>query len=76
MKDSFVRVATATPEIKVADTEYNAEAIIKLIKEAAFNEAAVIVFPELAITGSSCGDLFYNRTLLSAAQNALIKILE
>lgn len=76
MKDSFVRVAAATPEIKVADTEYNAEAIIKLIKEAAFNEAAVIVFPELAITGSSCGDLFYNRTLLSAAQNALIKILE
>jgi predicted amidohydrolase len=46
MKDSFVRVAAATPEIKVADPMYNADLIIKLIKDASFNQAAAIVFPE------------------------------
>ena len=76
MKDSFVRVAAATPEIKVADPMYNADLIIKLIKEASFNQAAAIVFPELSLTGYTCGDLFLNRTLLSKAQSALLKIME
>lgn len=76
MKDSFVRIAAATNELKVADTEYNANEIIKLIKEASFNETAAIVFPELSLTGASCGDLFLNRTLLSGTQKALIKIIE
>ena len=76
MKDSFVRVAAATPEIKVADTDFNASEIIKLIKEASYNQSAIVVFPELSITGYTCGDLFLNKTLLEGAQKALVKIIE
>ena len=64
MKDGFLRVACATPEIKVADCENNANNIIKLIKEANDNDVALIVFPELCITAYTCNDLFYQDELL------------
>ena len=76
MKDGFLRVAAATPEIKVADCEYNADRIIELIKQAAENSASVVVFPELCITGYTCGDLFLQKVLLDGAKKALIKIME
>lgn len=74
MKDGFLRVAAVTPDIKVADCDHNADEIIKYAKEAARNEASVIVFPELCITGSTCGDLFLQKTLLDGAKAALEKI--
>ena len=76
MKDGFIRVASATPDIKVADCDYNADRIIELIRQAADNSASVVVFPELCITGYTCGDLFLQKTLLDGAWSALEKIID
>ena len=74
MKDGFIRVAAATPDIKVADCDYNADRIIELIRQAAEEDASIVVFPELCITGYTCGDLFLQKVLLDGAKNALVKI--
>ncbi len=74
MKDGFIRAAAATPEIKVADCEYNADRIIELARQAAADDASIIVFPELCVTGYTCGDLFLQKTLLDGAKKAVIKI--
>ena len=58
MKHGFIKVCTATPNVKVADTAYNTEAIIKNIKEASTVGVKLIVFPELSVTGYTCVDLF------------------
>lgn len=76
MKDGFIRAGAATPEIKVADCDYNAEKIISLINEAAEKGVSVLVFPELCITGATCGDLFLQKALIDGARKALDKILE
>lgn len=76
MKDGFIKVAAATPEIKVADCKHNAKQIISLAKELAKKDVKLAVFPELCITGYTCQDLFYQTTLLDGAKNALITILE
>ena len=74
MRDGYVKVAAVTPKIRVADTEYNANIICDYITEAADAGAKVIVFPELAITGYTCGDLFLQEVLLEGARDALLKI--
>lgn len=74
MKDGFVKVATVTPDIKVADCEFNKEQIIQGIKKAESREIKVLVFPELCLTGYTCGDLFLQEPLLRAAKKALIEI--
>ena len=71
MKDGFVKVAAATPKIKVADTQYNAEAIISEVKEACADGAKIVVLPELCITGYSCSDLFLQDKLLASAREQL-----
>lgn len=76
MKDGFIRAAAATPDIKVADCGYNADRIIELIKQAAAENASLVVFPELCITGYTCGDLFLQKVLLDGAKKALVKIAE
>lgn len=76
MDYGLLRVASATPKIKVADCEYNAQKIINLIEEANQNSAKIIVLPELVITGSSCGDLFLQNTLIQNAEKALTSIVE
>ena len=58
MKQGFVKVASATPGIRVADPVYNARAICTQAKEAAEHGAKIIVFPELCVTGYTCNDLF------------------
>lgn len=74
MKDGFVRCASATVDIKVADTDYNTSNIIKAIEDAAQNDIKLIVFPELCITGYTCGDLFLQKILIDSAKDSLIKI--
>ncbi len=74
MKNGFVKVATFTPKIKVADTAYNAEKIIEAIELADKKGVQVLTFPKLSITGSTCADLFYSDTLLNGALTALKKI--
>ena len=58
MKHGFIKVAAMTPKIKVADPIYNAKEIGKGIEEALSKGAKIVVFPELCLTGYTCGDLF------------------
>lgn len=76
MNFGFVRTAAATPDVRVADCVYNAEKIISVSFDAAKENAQVIVFPELCLTGYTCGDLFLQKTLLECAQKQLIYIAE
>ena len=75
MKDGFVKVACATPRLRVADCAYNTSRIETMIGEAAEQGAALCVFPELAVTGCTCGDLFLHDALLRAAEDGLTRIL-
>ena len=72
----FYRVSSAVPVIRVADVKYNAEQIIKCIQEADNKTSALIVFPELCITGYTCGDLFNQSALLNSARNTLYYITQ
>lgn len=76
MKDGFIKVAAATPELAVADCTFNTEQIISLMKKAQKQGSSVIVFPELCITGYCCSDLFSQDRLLEAAESSLIKIIK
>ncbi|MCD7709023.1 MAG: NAD(+) synthase [Clostridiales bacterium] len=77
MKDGFIKVAAVTPRIKVADCAYNGEQIRACMEQACVAaEAAIVVFPELCITGYSCGDLFWQESLLARAQDELMQIAE
>ncbi len=75
MRDGFIKIASVTPSVKVADVAYNTGEIIKLYKEACAAGAKIIVFPKLAVTGSTCGDLFLQEALLAAAGSGLQQIL-
>ena len=76
MRHGFIKVAAATPDIRVADVDYNKVQIIKQMDEAAEAGAKIIVFPELCITGYTCSDLFLQDILLNSAKKALVKIAE
>ncbi|MDE7182631.1 MAG: NAD(+) synthase [Clostridia bacterium] len=76
MQYGFVKVCAATPEISVADVEFNTKQIIKAIKESAENGSQLTVFPELCVCGYTCGDLFNQTALISACENALKEICE
>lgn len=75
MKYGFVKVAAAVPAVKVADCLFNAEQTEKLIFRADEQGVEVIVFPELNLTGYSCGDLFGQNLLLEEAEMALVQLL-
>lgn len=75
-QDGFFRVAAATPAIRVADCAGNAEAVLAALQDAAADGAGAVVFPELCLTGYTCGDLFHDEALLAAAQQALACILQ
>ena len=75
MTHGFIKTAAVTPKVQVADPEGNAREIIRLAKEAAGNGAKIIVFPELCITGYTCGDLFLQELLLESAKEALLQII-
>ncbi len=70
----FVRVATATPKLKVGNPDYNSEEIVRLLREAQSHNTQAIFFPELSITGYTCGDLFHNFELIEGAQAGLEKV--
>ena len=74
MQYGFIKVCAATVKIKVADVKFNTTNIISAIKSADREGAQLIVFPELCVTGYTCGDLFNQRTLTDAALNALSDI--
>lgn len=74
MKDGFIKLAAATVNIRVADTDYNTDNIICTIERAHKDGAKLIVFPELCITAYTCGDLFLQRSLLLGAAQGLERI--
>lgn len=63
MRHGFVKVAAATPDIRVADVEYNTEQICRAIDQAYEKGAKIVAFPELCVTGYTCGDLFTQNVL-------------
>ncbi len=70
----FFRVAAAVPDLKVADINYNTNRIIEMIRDAARKGVSAITFPELSITGASCGDLYSHQRLLEWSEKALMNI--
>ena len=76
MRQGFVKAAPVTPKIKVADTKYNAELILDMMKESTRQGAKIVVFPELCLTGYTCQDLFLQERLLQGAKDALMKLVK
>lgn len=75
MKDyGFLRVAAAVPVVRVASVKHNVKEICRLAEEAESKEASVVVFPELSVTGSTCGDLFHNTLLADEAEKGICSI--
>ena len=75
MQDGFIKVASITPRVRVADVAFNVESCLAAIEEAAGNHGAkVVVLPELCITGYTCEDLFWQDALLDAAERGLVSI--
>lgn len=76
MNYDFIRVAAATPNIKVADTEFNASEICKIIDQAEKEHTKLLVFPELCLTGYTCSDLFWQTQLLEDTRVQTMRIAE
>lgn len=76
MRQGFVKAAAATPQVKVADPVFNREQICNGIREAAAKGAKIIVFPELCLSGYTCGDLFLQERLLSECKKQLMEIID
>ena len=74
MKNGFLRVASCSPLLRVADVDYNVDCIIGQIQELDKLQVDVAVFPELCVTGYTCGDLFHNEELLDAALRGLNRL--
>lgn len=76
MKDGFIKVAAASPKLKVADCDYNGKQILEIIKKADKEGVKLLVFPELCISSYTCGDLFLQETLLEGCKNVLKHLLD
>ncbi len=76
MKDGFIKVAAITPKVRVADVEYNVKEIAGCMARADEAGVKIAVFPELCITGYSCGDLFFQKALLDEAKQGLLGLVE
>ncbi len=76
MKHGFIKVATATPTVTVADCGANLAQMLKLWQDAAQAGVKLLVYPELSLTGATCGDLFHSETLLRSAREALADFLQ
>ena len=76
MNYGFVKVASAVPHVKVADCKHNSKEITSMIFHAEKAHVELLVFPELCITGCTCGELFKQRTLLENAKRALLAIVD
>ncbi len=75
MKDGFIKVAAAAPELRLADCMYNAGKIVECAHDACAWGVKLLVTPELSITGYTCGDLFFQRRLQDSAEQALAAVM-
>lgn len=76
MNNGFLRVASAVPQVNVADVKYNVTNIISMCDILNDKKVHVAVFPELSVTGYTCGDLFHTETLFRASQEGLSEIVK
>lgn len=76
VKREFVRVAAAVPKVRPADVKANLESVSELLRRAADEGARIVVFPELCLTGYTCADLFYQPSLIGAAETGLGKVIQ
>lgn len=74
MEFGFIRVAAATPRVKVADVDANVEEICRMAEIAENEQVSILVFPELSVTGYSCGDLFAQGLLVSRAEEGIKRL--
>jgi NAD+ synthase (glutamine-hydrolysing) len=74
-RHGFVRVAVATPRVRIGDPRHNGDATLELMQQAARDKAVLAVFPELGLSAYTCEDLFHQRTLIDAAESALAQLL-
>lgn len=74
MEFGFIRVAAATPRVKVADVEANVEEICRMAEIAENEQVSILAFPELSVTGYSCGDLFAQELLVSRAEEGVKRL--
>ncbi len=72
----YLRVAAAVPRVNVADVDFNLKSILEMVHKACEQHVDLLVLPELAVTGYTCGDLFHNSELLNAAQRAIGTLCE
>ena len=72
----YYRLASSVPQLRVAEVDYNVDQLTEGFRKAAEQQAAAVVFPELCITGYSCGDLFFQPNLRKAALNGLLRFTE
>ncbi|HET7672320.1 MAG TPA: NAD(+) synthase, partial [Burkholderiales bacterium] len=72
----FVRLAVATPLVRVGDPEYNVTATIELMERAARDKVVLVVFPELGLSAYTCDDLFHQQALIDAAAAGLARLLQ
>jgi NAD+ synthase (glutamine-hydrolysing) len=71
----FLRVGTAVPELRIANVDFNVDAIIELLRKARNEGVQIVTFPEMALTGCTLGDLVQQQALLSKAKKGLLDIL-
>ena len=71
MTNGYLRIASVAPSHRVADVDYNVSKIVESLRELDAKGVEIAVFPELCITGYTCGDLFHNALLLDAAMRGL-----
>lgn len=72
MKNGFIKLGVAVPSLQVANCKFNTQKIIELSCTAADNGCSLLVFPELSLTASTCGDLFFREALLRSAESSLV----
>ena len=72
----FVKTCACSPRIKVGDVDFNKKEIISIINDKAYGDNHIFLFPELSLTGYTCGDLFHQSKLLDDSYNALLEIKE
>ena len=76
MNYGFIRTAAASLKIKVADVDYNVKEIKKAVDEAVKEDIRLLVTPELSVTGYTCADLFFNKSLLDKSDKAVLELAE
>jgi len=76
MDNHFLKVCTVTPKMRLADCKYNIQEILHSMKQAAENGASLAVYPELCVTGYTCGDLFFQSELIEEAEKEIKWLLE